>query len=107
MTERNVTMKTILVTACLAMVCGVGLVQQPREKPKELEALRQYIGDWTTDVTSKPAEWTPQEIKYHCSNHAEFVPNGWFLQHIEVNHIVGEPDKITKSLFVWTFDASF
>ncbi len=36
----------------------------------------------------------------------EFVPNGWFLRHIEVNHIVGEPDKITKSLFVWTFDAS-
>lgn len=38
--------------------------------------------------------------------HAEFVPNGWFLRHIQVNHIVGEPDKITKSLFVWTFDAS-
>ena len=99
-------MKAILVTACLAMVCGVGLAQQPREKPKELEALRQYSGDWTTDVTSKPAEWIPQEIKYRCANHAEFVPNGWFLQHIEVNHIVGEPDKITKSLFVWTFDAS-
>lgn len=90
------------------IVCGVStaFAQQPREKPQELEALRQYVGDWTTDVTSKPAEWTLRETKYRCSNHAEFVPNGWFLQHIEVNHIVGEPSKITKSLFVWTFDAA-
>lgn len=95
-----------MIVFCVALCCGSAFGQEPRQKPKELEALGQYVGDWTSDVTSKPAEWTPREIKYRTSNHAEFVPNGWFLRHIEVNHIVGEPDKIAKSLFVWTFDAS-
>jgi len=100
-------MKLLSILCLSAVLCASQVsAQQPREKPMELEALRQYAGDWTTDVTSKPAEWAPHEVKYRCSNHAEFVPNGWFLQHIEVNHIVGEPDKITKSLFVWTFDPS-
>lgn len=82
------------------------LAQQPREKPKELDAVGQYVGDWTTDVTSKPAEWTPQEVKYHCSNHAGLILNGWFLQHIEVNHIVGEPNQVGKSVWFQTFDAT-
>ena len=99
-------MKTILVKACLALVCGTAFAQQPREKPKELEALRRYVGDWTSDVTSKPADWTPQEIKYRTANHAEFVPNGWFLQHIELNHIVGEPEKVTKAIWFQTFDTA-
>ena len=98
-------MKMFLVMSCLLIVSGSGFAQQPREKPKELEAVRQYVGDWTTDVTSKPAEWTPQEIKYRCLNHAEFVRNGWFLQHIEVNHVVGEPEKVGKAIWFQTFDA--
>lgn len=86
-------------------VCGSNaLAQQPREKPKELETLSRYVGDWTTEVTSKPAEWTPHEIKYRCKNHAEMISNGWFLQHIEVNHIVGEPDQVTKAVWFQTFD---
>lgn len=97
-------MTTHRIVLCWLFLCGISVGQQPREKPMELEALRQYVGDWTTDVTSKPAEWTLRAVRYRCSNHAEFFPNGWFLQHIEVNHILGEPDKIGKSLFVWAFD---
>lgn len=94
------------------LVVGVALfvenasAQQPREKPKELEAVGRYVGDWTTEVTSKPAEWTPHEIKYRCSNHAELILNGWFLQHIEVNHVVGETDQVTKAVWFQTFDAT-
>lgn len=99
-------MRTILFTACLVLVCKIGLAQGAREKPKELEALSQYVGYWTSDVTSKPAEWSPQEIKYRTTNHATFMLNGWFLLHTEVNHVVGDPSQITKSLFVWTYDTS-
>ena len=78
--------------------------QQPRENPKELEILGQYVGDWTSDVTSKPAVWTPEEKKFRTFNHAEFVLDGRFLQHIEVNHVVGDPEKVTKALWFQTFD---
>jgi hypothetical protein len=78
--------------------------QQSRQKPKELEILGHFVGAWTTEVTSKPAVWTPEEKKFRTSNHAEFVLDGWFLQQIEVNHVVGDPDKVTKSLFIWTFE---
>ena len=87
-------MKSLTIAFLVALSCGIASAQAPREKPKELEQLKQYVGHWTTDVTSKQAEWTSQELEFRCSNHAEFAPNGWFLQHREVNHIVGEPDKI-------------
>jgi hypothetical protein len=95
-----------LIVLCTVLCCGSASGQEPRQKPKELEAIRQYVGDWNTDVTSKLAEWTPHEIKYRCANHAEMILNGWFLRHIEVNHIVGEPAKVTKAIWFQTFDAT-
>jgi hypothetical protein len=98
-------MKTLVgASFCVLVYCGTAAAQQPREKPKELDVLRQYVGDWTSEVTSKPAVWTPEEQKFLTTNHAEFVLDGWFLQHIEVNHIVGDPAKVTKALMVSTFD---
>lgn len=95
-----------MIVFLVALSHGIAFGQPPREKPKELEIVSRYVGDWTTDVTSKPAEWTPREIKYRCANHAELIFNGWFLQHIEVNHIVGEPDQVTKAIWFQTFDAT-
>jgi hypothetical protein len=91
----------------IASVCLTPLAfgQQPPKKPKELEVLDQYVGNWTSDVTSKPAVWTPEEKKYKTSNQAEFVLDGRFLQHIEVNHVVGDPEKVTKALMVSTYDS--
>ncbi|MDA1252449.1 MAG: DUF1579 family protein [Planctomycetota bacterium] len=99
-------MRIVTVFICTLAFCGVACSQQSREKPKELEALGQYVGDWTSDVTSKPAEWTPREVKYRTSNHAEPIFNGSFVQNIEVNHIVGEPEKVTKAIWFQTFDAT-
>lgn len=99
-------MRMILLAASLVLVCEFGWAQQPREKPREIETIARYVGDWTTDVTSKQAEWTPHEITYRCANHAELILNGWFLQHLEINHIVGAPDQVTKALWFQTFDAT-
>lgn len=95
-------------TALLAvsgLMLSSAAAQQPSEKPNELKVLRQYVGDWTSDVTSKPAVWTPDEKKYKTSNHAEFILDDWFLQHIEVNHVVGDPEKVTKALMISTYDS--
>ncbi len=105
-TERTDYMKTFAIVLGMLVSYESVLAQQPREKPKELDAIGRYVGDWTTDVSSKPAEWTPHEIKYRCANHAELIFNGWFLQHIEVNHIVGEPDQVTKAIWFQTFDVT-
>lgn len=93
-----------MISFLVALICGIASGQTPRGKPKELDQLKQYVGHWTTEVTSKQAEWTPQELEYRCSNHAEFASNGWFLEHREVNHIVGAPDKLGKGLWFQTYD---
>ena len=99
-------MKRLLALIALFSLIHVGYLsaQQAPVKPKELEALHQFVGNWTSDVTNKPAVWDQNGTKYKTFNHAEMVLDGWFLNHIEVNQIVGEPDKVTKSLFLWTFD---
>lgn len=89
--------------ACLAVSASAS-AQPPKAKLKELATLETIVGDWTSEVTSKSAAWTPEEKKFRTSNHAEFVLDGWFLQHIEVNHVVGEPDKLTKAIWFSTFD---
>ena len=90
--------------ASSAMVSPSSFGQQSRERPKELEILGQYVGDWTTDVTSKPAVWTPKGRKFRTSSHAEFVLDGWCLQHIEVNQEGDNSNKVGKSLMLWTID---
>lgn len=99
-------MRSILWAVSLVLVCEYGWAQQPREKPKEIETIARYVGDWSTDVTSQPAEWTPREIKYRCANHAELILDGWFLQHLEINHVVDAPEQVTKALWFQTYDAT-
>lgn len=89
---------------CGLVLCSSVFAQQSASKPKELDTLGQYVGNWTSDVTSKPSVWDQNGTKFRTVNQAELILDGWFLQHIEVNHVVGDPDKVTKSLFLWTYD---
>lgn len=97
----------LLIAAALICVSSASLAraQDPSEKPAQLDVLNRYVGDWTSDVTSNPAVWTPEEVRLVTSNHAEFILDGWFLQIIEVNHVVDDPDKVGKGLFLWTYDS--
>jgi hypothetical protein len=89
---------------CVSIFCA-SLSAQELQKPKELEVLGQYVGDWTSDVTNNPAVWNTEEQKLNTTYHAEFVLDGWVLQHIEVNHVVGSPENVTKALMVSSYDA--
>lgn len=95
---------TLAATLSCLVLCAAALAQTAPTKPKELDKLGQYLGNWTSDVTNKPAVWDQNGTKFSTVNQIEFILNGWFLQHIEVNHIVGEPEKVTKSLILWTWD---
>jgi len=95
----------LVAAGCCSVLAGRAAEAQSRgEKPSELDLLDQYVGEWTSEVTSQPAVWTPREIKYRTSNHAEFVLNGWFLQHIELNQVVDDPDQVGKSIWFTTYD---
>lgn len=91
-------MKRLLASIALLSLFYVGNLsaQQAPTKPKEIEALSQYVGNWTSDVTNKPAVWDQNGTKFKTLNQAEMVLDGWFLHHIQVNHIDGEPDKATN-----------
>jgi len=95
--------RTLLGPALLLVSATAAWSQQP-EKPKALEELKRYAGDWASEITSKQAEWTPAEVKYQASSHGEFVLNGWHLLNVEVNHVVGQPDRIAKALWMTSYD---
>lgn len=99
-------MRTRALAIGVLISCNSLFAQQPREKPKELGTLGQNVGYWTTNVTSRRAVWTPQEIKYRCSGHAEFVLDGWFVKHIEVNHTIDEPENLGKSIWFQAYDTA-
>lgn len=92
------------VVASSIILSSVSHGQQPRSKPREIELLSRYVGNWTSDVTSKPAGWTPAEERFRTSNHAEFVLDGWFLKQIEVSHVADDPRKVTKALWFQAID---
>lgn len=79
-------MKRLLALFALFSLMHVGYLsaQQAPTKPKEIDILGQYLGNWTSEVTNKPAAWDQNGTKYKTFNHAEMVLDGWFLHHIEV-----------------------
>lgn len=95
---------TVVLTLYVLVLCSSLLAEESPTKPKERDRLGQYMGHWTSDVTSKPAVWDKKGTKFRTFNQAEWILDGSFLQHIEVNRVVGEPDRVTKSLFLWSYD---
>lgn len=97
--------QTAALTSCCLMLCSAVIARESPTRPMELAALGQYVGHWTSDVTSKPAVWDEKGTEFRTVNQAEWILDGWFLQHLEVNHVVGDPKKTTKSLSFWTYDS--
>lgn len=93
-----------ILALCVVLLSTFVFAQQPPTKPKEIEILRQYLGNWISEVTNKPSVWDENGTKFKTFNHTEMILDDWFLYHIEVSQVIGDSNKITKSLFVWTFD---
>ena len=90
----------LLLTVLAVLVTTPADAEAPKanqQKPPELNVLAQYAGNWTSDVTNKPAVWDRDGTKFRTSSQAEWILDGRFLQHIEVSREVGNPDKVGKS----------
>lgn len=85
---------------------SIRLPAQDRESPTSgIDALSAYLGDWSTEVVSRPAEWTLRESRSKTVCRYERILNGSCLQRIESTYSDSAPDQITKSLWFVTHDA--
>lgn len=69
----------------MVFLAGVtcGLVSQAEDappKPPEMKVLDRLVGKWESETISKPAEWTPKEVRGKQSITREWVLNGRYIQ---------------------------
>ena len=69
--QRGIMMQNMTATAifCGLVFCVSASAQQTTTKPKELEVLSRYVGDWTSEVTNKASVWNADEQKLKTANH--------------------------------------
>ena len=54
---------------------------QAEAKPPELKVLEKFVGKWKYEYVSKPAAWTPKEVRGAGKTTNEWVLDGRFQQH--------------------------
>jgi hypothetical protein len=69
---------------------ALGVIDDPRlqgwkiggeqNKPPELAVLGRFVGTWDGEVVTKPAVWTPKEVRENIVEVHEMVLDGWYLQ---------------------------
>src|SRR5262245_30752858 len=104
--EGAILMKSLLATVAFAGLawCACVTAGEVASKPRKLDVLGQYAGHWTSEVLSRPAVWDRKGSTFHAESDAETVLDGWFLQQLEMQHVDGDPEKVTKALHLWTWD---
>jgi hypothetical protein len=104
--KRDLLMKCQLAAIAFAVLawCATAPAQDSSPKPRELDVLGQYVGQWTSEVVSKPAAWDENGTKFHAVSQAEMILGRWFLEYIDLKHVIVDPNQATKSLFLWTYD---
>lgn len=66
--------------------------------PTELKVLERLVGSWDAVAVSKPAEWTPKEVRTTSKITRKWVLDGHFLQE------TSESSDGTEGLWLMTFD---
>jgi len=97
----------------LAMVFGqvARAAEEAAPKPPELKVLDRLVGTWDSESISRPAEWTPKEVRLTAVLTREWVLGGRFVQErasdsnkMEATVMFGfDPQK--KVYRVWRFDS--
>jgi hypothetical protein len=72
--------------------------ESPEAKPPELKILERLIGKWDWETVSKPAEWTPKEVRSKGTLTREWVLGSRFVQEKG-----GDADNPSQCMF--TYDA--
>ncbi len=74
-------MRTRIVIALLiAVSAAVALGGEGPAKPPELKVLERFVGTWDAESVSKPAVWTPKEVRAKYVEVRELILDGWFVE---------------------------
>jgi hypothetical protein len=72
----------MIVMSCLCAVvsAAMALGDEGPPKPPELKVLERFVGTWDAESVSKPAVWTPNEVRTKYVEVREMVLDGWFVE---------------------------
>ena len=74
-------MRLIAVISLFAAVSpAAALGDEATTRSPELKVLSRFVGTWDAESVSKPAAWTPQELRETSIEVDEWVLDGWFVQ---------------------------
>lgn len=94
-------MRAIAVIALCAVVsAAVALGDEGPPKPPELKVLERFVGTWDAESISKPAVWTPNEVRAKYVEVREMVLDGWFVE----SKGRAADGKVDSTLWMMTYD---
>jgi hypothetical protein len=73
-------MRAFHILAVVVMSASVALGGEGPAKPPELKVLQRFVGAWDAETVSKPAVWTPKEVREKYVEVRELVVDGWFVE---------------------------
>jgi hypothetical protein len=70
----------ITIALLIAVSAAAAFGGEGPAKPPELKVLERFVGTWDVESVSKPAVWTPKEVREKFVEVRELVLDGWFLE---------------------------
>lgn len=95
--------RLILATALLLPIATQA--QESAEKPKELELLKRYVGNWKAEITRRYVDASAEDQRFQSSMKSEPVLGGWFVKGVKNSFYVESPEGTTKELVLATYDS--
>jgi hypothetical protein len=65
---------------CAVVGAAVAFGGEGPPKPPELKVLDRFVGTWDAESVSRPAVWTPKEVRVKYVEVRELILDGWFVE---------------------------
>jgi hypothetical protein len=97
-------MRVIVVIGLVAAVSAtVALGGEGATKPPELKVLDRFVGTWDAESVSRPAVWTPKEVRVKYVEVRELTLDGWF---VESKGRSADEKAATTVIWMMTYDSA-
>ena len=90
----------VVIGLCAVVSAAVALGGEGIPKPPELKVLDRFVGTWDAESVSKPAVWTPKEVREKYVEVREMVLDGWFVE----SKGRTADGKVDSTLWMMTYD---
>jgi hypothetical protein len=92
----------VVIGLCAVVSAAVALGGEGPPKPPELKILERFVGTWDVESVSKPAVWTPKEVREKGVEVRKLVLDGWFVE----GKGSSEDGKTDAVLWMMTYDVA-